>query len=226
MSTTEDRMVEYALNLSYDELPDQAIHQLKRRLIDTLGGALAAYTAPTVRIGRQIALPVGPDQGARIWGSLIRTSPDMAAFVNGCALRYLDINDTHRTVDGSHPSDNLGGVMAVAEMVGASGKDLLLAMVISYELQCRFVDSVPFNDAGWDQPVPGVMACALACGRLLGLTRQEMHEALALAIIPNLSTYQSRAGELSMWKGCAAANGARQGVFAALLAAPSRRGLP
>ena len=111
MSTTEDRMVEYALNLSYDELPDQAIHQLKRRLIDTLGGALAAYTAPTVRIGRQIALPVGPDQGARIWGSLIRTSPDMAAFVNGCALRYLDINDTHRTVDGSHPSDNLGGVM-------------------------------------------------------------------------------------------------------------------
>jgi len=74
-------MVEYALNLSYDELPDQAIHQLKRRLIDTLGGALAAYTAPTVRIGRQIALTVGPDQGARIWGSLIRTSPDMAAFV-------------------------------------------------------------------------------------------------------------------------------------------------
>lgn len=224
MSTTEDRMVEYALNLSYDELPDQAIHQLKRRLIDTLGGALAAYTAPTVRIGRQIALPVGPDQGARIWGSLIRTSPDMAAFVNGCALRYLDINDTHRTVDGSHPSDNLGGVMAVAEMVGASGKDLLLAMVISYELQCRFVDSVPFNDAGWDQPVPGVMACALACGRLLGLTRQEMHEALALAIIPNLSTYQSRAGELSMWKGCAAANGARQGVFAALLAAQGMSG--
>jgi 2-methylcitrate dehydratase len=224
MSTTEDRMVDYALNLSYDELPDQAIHQLKRRLIDTLGGALAAYTAPTVRIARQIALPVGPGQGARVWGSLIRTSPDMAAFVNGCALRYLDINDTHRTVDGSHPSDNLGGVMAVAEMVGASGKDLLLAMVISYELQCRFVDSVPFNDAGWDQPVPGVMACALACGRLLGLNRQEMHEALALAIIPNLSTYQSRAGELSMWKGCAAANGARQGVFAALLAAQGMSG--
>jgi len=224
MSTTEDRMVEYALKLSYEELPDQAIHQLKRRLIDTLGGALAAYTAPTVRIARQIALPVGQDQGARVWGSLTRTSPDMAAFVNGCALRYLDINDTHRTIDGSHPSDNLGGVMAVAEMVGASGKDLLLAMVISYELQCRFVDSVPFNDAGWDQPVPGVMACALACGRLLGLTRQQMHDALALAIIPNLSTYQSRAGELSMWKGCAAANGARQGVFAALLAAQGMTG--
>lgn len=224
MSTTEDRMVDYALNLRYDELPDAAIHQLKRRLIDTLGGALAAYVAPTTRIARKVALPVAGDTGARIWGSLVRTSPDMAAFVNGCALRYLDINDTHRTVDGSHPSDNLGGVLAVAEMLGASGKELLLAMVISYEIQCRFVDSVPFNDAGWDQPVPGVMACALACGRLLRLSRQQMHDALALSIIPNLSTYQSRAGELSMWKGCAAANGARQGVFAAMLAAHGMTG--
>jgi 2-methylcitrate dehydratase len=217
-------MVDFAMELGYDELPQTAVHQLKRRVIDTLGGALAAYTAPTVRIARKIALPVAGDRGARIWGSLVRTSPDMAAFVNGCALRYLDINDTHRTVDGSHPSDNLGGVMAVAEMLGSNGRDLLLAMVISYEIQCRFVDSVPFNDAGWDQPVPGVMACALACGRLLGLSSRQMHEALALSIIPNLSTYQSRAGELSMWKGCAAANGARQGVFAALLAAEGMTG--
>ena len=224
MSTLEDRMVDYALELRYDELPEDAIHHLKRRVIDTLGGALAAYTAPPVRIARRIALPIAGDGGARIWGSLTRTAPDMAAFVNGSALRYLDINDTHRTVDGSHPSDNLGGVLAVAEMLGASGQDLLLAMVISYEIQCRFVDSVPFNDAGWDQPVPGVMACALACGRLFGLSRKEMHEALALAIIPNLSTYQSRAGELSMWKGCAAANGARQGVFAAQLAAAGMTG--
>jgi 2-methylcitrate dehydratase len=133
-------------------------------------------------------------------------------------LRYLDLNDTHRTIDGSHPSDNLSGLVAVAEMRGASGRDLLLALTVSYEIQCRFVDSVPFNDAGWDQPVPGVMACALAAGRLIGLSREQLHHALSLAIIPNLSTYQSRAGELSMWKGCAAANGARQGVFAALLA--------
>jgi len=109
-------------------------------------------------------------------------------------------------------------VLAVAEMLGTTGKDLLLALIISYELQCRFVDSVPFNDNGWDQPVPGVMACALACGRLLELSRAAMHEALALAIIPNLCTYQARAGELSMWKGCAAGNAARNGIFAAQLA--------
>ena len=217
-------MVDYARGLRYDQLPAAAIHHGKRRVIDTLGGALAAYTAPPVRIARRLALPVAGARGARVWGSLVRTSPDAAAFVNGSMLRYLDINDTYRTVDGSHPSDNLGGIVAVAEMLGASGKDLLLALTISYELQCRFVDSVPFNDNGWDQPVPGVMACALACGRLLDLSGAEMHEALALAIIPNLCTYQARAGELSMWKGCAAANGARQGVFAALLAAEGMTG--
>jgi 2-methylcitrate dehydratase len=217
-------MVDYALGLRYGDLPDSAVHHAKRRVIDTLGGALAAYTAPPVRIARKLAAPVAGGGGARVWGSLVRTSPDMAAFANGCMLRYLDINDTYRTVDGSHPSDNLGGVLAAAEMVGASGRDFLAALAVSYELQCRFVDSVPFNDNGWDQPVPGVMACALACGRLLGLSRGEMLEALALAIIPNLSTYQARSGELSMWKGCAAANGARQGVFAAMLAAEGMTG--
>jgi 2-methylcitrate dehydratase len=217
-------MVDYAASLGFDELPAAVVHQAKRRVIDTIGGALAAFAAPPVQIARKLAPAVAGGLGARVWGSLVRTSPELAAFANGCMLRYLDINDTHRTVDGSHPSDNLGGVLAVAEAVGASGKAFLEALVISYELQCRFVDSVPFNDAGWDQPVPGVMACALAAGRLMGLAREQLHQALALAIIPNLCTYQTRAGDLSMWKGCAAANGARQGVFAAMLAAEGMTG--
>jgi 2-methylcitrate dehydratase len=218
MGTVEQRLVDYAATLNFAELPQEVVRQAKRRVIDTIGGALPAFTAPPVQIARRVAQPTDGRLSARIWGSLTRTPVETAAFVNGCMLRYLDINDTHRTIDGSHPSDNLGGILAVAEMLGASGRAFLEALVISYEIQCRFVDSVPFNDSGWDQPVPGVMACALAVGRLLGLDRDQLQHALALAIIPNLCTYQTRAGELSMWKGCAAGNGARQGVFAALLA--------
>lgn len=224
MNALEQRLVDYASDLRYEDLSEATRHQARRRILDTLGGALAAYTAPISRIARRVALPVSGDRYARIWGSQIRTAPDMAAFVNGSMLRYLDINDTYRTVDGSHPSDNLGGLMAVAEMLNLSGRDLLLALTISYEIQCRFVDSVPFNDNGWDQPVPGVLACALAAGRMLGLSRSAMRDAMGLALIPNLSTYQTRAGELSMWKGSAAANGARQGVFAAMLAAEGMTG--
>ena len=218
MGHLETQMAEYAASLDVAALPASVLHQAKRRVIDTIGGALPAFSTPPVQAARRLALPVTGPGSARVWGSLVPTTPDMAAFVNGCMLRYLDINDTHRTLDGSHPSDNLGGIMAVAESIGASGLALLEALVIAYEIQCRFVDSVPFNEAGWDQPVPGVMACALACGRLLGLDVPALRHALALAIIPNLSTYQTRAGELSMWKGCAGGNGARQGVFAALLA--------
>ena len=214
----EDQLADYAAGFDIAALDVTVVHQAKRRIVDTIGGALAAYTAPPSRIARRLAWPVAGAEGARVWGSLVKTTPDMAAFANGVMLRYLDINDTYRTVDGAHPSDNLGGLVAAAELAGRSGRDLLEAVILAYEVQCRFVDSVPFNEKGWDQPVPGVLACALGAGRLLGLTREQLKQAVALALIPNLCTYQTRAGELSMWKGCAAAYGARQGVFAALLA--------
>ena len=223
-SALERAMIDYAAGLRFDELSPPVLHHAKRRVIDTIAGALAACESAPARIAQRLAPEVAKGRSARLLGSLARTSPEMAAFANGVMARFLDINDTHRTIDGSHPSDNLSGVLAVSEDLGASGRDFLLALTISYEIQCRFVDSVPFNDNGWDQPVPGVMACALACGRLLGLDREALRHALALAVIPNLCTYQTRAGELSMWKGCAAANGARQGVFAAYLAAEGMTG--
>ena len=65
---------------------------------------------------------------------------------------------------------------------------------------CRFTDNVPFNEAGWDQPVSGSIATAVAAGKLMGLTKDKLMHSISLAIIPNLSTYQTRAGELSMWK--------------------------
>ena len=223
-SALERAMIDYAAGLRYDDLSPSVLHHARRRVIDTIAGALAASESAPARIAQRLAPEVAKGRSARLFGSLVRTSPEMAAFANGVMVRFLDINDTHRTIDGSHPSDNLSGVLAVAEDLGAGGRDFLLALTISYEIQCRFVDSVPFNDNGWDQPVPGVMACALACGRLLGLDRETLRHALALAVIPNLCTYQTRAGELSMWKGCAAANGARQGVFAAYLAAEGMTG--
>lgn len=224
MSALEKRLVDYAGTLGYDDLHDKAIAQAKRRIADTIGGAIGAYAAEPVRIARRVAPPVSSGFTARVWGELSTTTPEAAAFANGTMLRYLDINDTHRTIDGSHPSDNLGGLVAMCEALGLGGRDLILAFAISYEIQCRFVDAAAFNDNGWDQPVPGVMAMTLAAGRLLGLGPDGLRDALALAVIPNLCTYQTRAGELSMWKGAAAANGSRNGIFAARLAAEGMTG--
>ena len=218
------RMVDLAAGLEYAHLPEAAVHAAKARLIDSMGVAIAALDAPPVRAASRIAQPTTGRYRARLLGAGTATTPDMAAFVNGTMVRYLDFNDAYRTLDAAHPSDNLPGVLAMTEALGAGGRDFILALGISYEIQCRFTDDVPFNDAGWDQPVVGAMACALACGRLLGLDRAQLAEAVALASVPFLCTYQTRAGELSMWKGCAGPNGARNGIFAALLAAEGLTG--
>jgi 2-methylcitrate dehydratase len=224
ISSLETQLIEYSMSLVFEDLSPKVISQAKRRITDTIGGALGAFEAKPVEIARTVVPKVNNARSARIWGSLEKSTPEGAAFANGTMLRYLDINDTHRTIDGSHPSDNLGGVIALAESLNLGGRDVLLALTISYEIQCRFVDSVPFNENGWDQPVPGVIAMALAAGRMLNLNASSMRDALALAVTPNLCTYQTRAGELSMWKGAAAANGARQGIFAAMLASKGMTG--
>jgi 2-methylcitrate dehydratase len=218
MDATARPLVDFAQDLRWEDLSPASVHAGKARLLDSIGVAIAAFGAPPVRILRETAPPVAGPWTARIWGSGARTTPDIAALVSGAMVRYLDLNDAYRTLDASHPSDNLPGVLAVAEALGASGRDAILALAISYEIQCRFTDTVGFNDSGWDQPVVGTMAMALAAGRMMGLSTDQMGNAIALAVIPHMATYQTRAGELSMWKGCAGPNGARHGIFAVRLA--------
>jgi len=222
--TLEAQLVDFASDFTFDRLPPAAIEAASARILDSIGVAMCAWLAPPVRIARRLAQPTAGPLKATVWGSGVETTPEMAGFANGVAVRYLDLNDAWRTRDAHHPSDYIPGILALAEATGASGEDFLAALAVAYEIMCRFTDTVPFNDAGWDQPVTGGLATALACGRLLGLDRDAMRDALALAIVPNLATYQTRAGELSMWKGCAGPNGARNGVFAALLAAEGMTG--
>jgi 2-methylcitrate dehydratase len=220
----EGRIVDFAMALRFEDLPPAAVRAAKMRVIDSIGVAMAAYLAPPARIARRLAPTTTGDRAARLWGPLSYTTIDMAAFANGVMVRYLDLNDAWRTKDAHHPSDYLPGIIAVAEAYGRSGRETIVALAVAYEIMCRFTDIVPFNTAGWDQPVTGAIATAMAAGKLIGLEREAMAHALSLAVIPNLCTYQTRAGELSMWKGCAGPNGARNGVFAALLAAEGMTG--
>jgi len=223
MNTTEPgnleaALADFALSLTFDTLPERAVTAAKMRVLDSIGVAMAAYLSPPARIARRLAPCVTGTDTARLWGDGRMTTLEDAAFANGVAVRYLDLNDAWRTMDAHHPSDYLPGILGVAESVAASGREFIEALAVAFEIMCRFTDSVPFNTAGWDQPISGAIATALASGRLMGFSRDQMHHAIALAVIPNLCTYQTRAGELSMWKGCAGPNGARNGIFAARLA--------
>jgi len=216
---TVSRLVSHASSLGFEDLPVQVVWNAKARFLDSIGCALGAFDAPPVAIARRLAFPLHESAGAaRVLGSLSRTTPDAAAFANTMMVRYLDFNDAYRNVDGSHPSDAIGGLLAAAEIAQASGREFIAGVVAAYDIQCCFADSVPMNNMGWDHSIPEVIACGLGCGRIMRLSPRQMGEALSLAVSPNLATHQRHVGELSMWKAGYAAMAARQGMFAALMA--------
>ncbi|MBI4529937.1 MAG: MmgE/PrpD family protein, partial [Candidatus Latescibacteria bacterium] len=94
---------------------------------------------------------------------------------------------------------------------------LITAIVIGYEVQCRLCDAASIRSRGWDHVTYGAFSTSLVAAKLMGLSEEEIHHALGLSGTPNIALRQTRAGELSMWKGCAFANASRNGVFAATL---------
>jgi 2-methylcitrate dehydratase len=217
MDTRIRELSEYAAGLAYDDLPAPVVHECKRKLLDTLGCAIGAFDAEPARIARAVAGQYSSARPARIFGTLKKTSAEHAAFANGTMLRYADYNDAYFNKNSGHPSDTFAGVLALGEAVHADGRAIILATVLAYEGFCNFSDILP-REQGWDYVLFGVVGGALSAAKLLKLDAVRTGQAVALAVTPNLALEQTRMGELSHWKGCAAANAARNGVFAAILA--------
>ncbi len=108
--------------------------------------------------------------------------------------------------------------MAVGETVQATGRDWIAAAAVAYEVQCRLADAASIRARGWDHVTYGALSTALASAKLMGLDHARTVHALGIAGTTSAALRLTRAGELSMWKGCAFAHAARNGVFAALLA--------
>jgi len=217
MDSMIESLAEYAAGLRYRDLTPEAVHECKRRLIDTLGCLAGGFDAKPSAIARALAQRSRGEPAARVLGTQKRSTPELAAFANGVMMRYLDFNDATFGKSAGHPSDVFAAVLAAADAVGADGRSAITAATLAYEVFCNFSESVQ-REQGWDHVVFGVVANAVGAGKLLGLSRAKMGQAIALATIPNMALEQTRTGELSMWKGCAAANAARNGVFAAQLA--------
>lgn len=220
--TMAEKLSNWAAGLKYSDLTAEAIHEVKRRLIDSTATALGAYSSKAAQIVRGLALERPAGRGsATIIGTNKRTSPDLAAFCNGAHVRYLDYNDTYLSKEPAHPSDNIPATLAVSQAAGAGGKDFILATVIAYEIQCSMCDAASLRKYGWDHVFYVALGSALGASRIWKAKPEQMVHALGLAGVCNIATRQTRTGQISMWKACAASNAARNGVFAADLA---RRG--
>ena len=213
-----DRLTRYCQALCYDDLPSPVVHEVKRRVLDSLGCALGAWNAQPCRIARRIGQSVKVTNGATLWGTNHKTLPDLATFANGALVRYLDFNDTYLAKEPAHPSDNIAAILAVGEAARASGKRVIQAIALAYEVQCRLCDAAALRPRGWDHVTYGAFSSALAAAKVMKLSDEQTLHAINLAGVANIALRQTRVGDLSMWKACAFSNAARNGVFAAMLA--------
>src|SRR5262249_8658470 len=171
-----ERLAAYAHDLRYDDLDAATIERVKTHVIDTIGCGIGAFEERPVRICRDIALTGAGN--ATIIGSPRRTTSELAAFAKGARFRYLDFNDPYVGRFGVHPSDHIAACIAVAEAEQASAQDLITAIIIAYEVNCRLVDAFDITTRGWDPPVFSLPAVALAAGKLMKLDPERLTHAV------------------------------------------------
>jgi len=220
MDETLTFLARYADDLTYGALSSNAVREVKRRLIDSLGCALGAYRFEPPSIARAQALEATGTPGATVLGTAHRSTAELAAFANGVMIRYLDFNDMSMAKHGGgHPSDMIAGVLAAAEYAAADPSAVITGIVLSYEVMDRLADECDISiGRGWDYATWIAIGSAYGASKALGLSREQTANAVAIAAVANVSLFQTRRGALSMWKGSAGGNGSRNGVFAALLA--------
>lgn len=206
----------YAHDAAREGLPAATEHEVRRRVLDSVGVAIAGLDEPAPTAARRYAAHLPGE--VTVWGTSERTGLEAAAFANGVAVRCLDFNDTYLSREPLHPSDVLAPLLALAEARALPARELLAAIAIAYELGVRLCDATSFRAHGFDHVNVIGPATAAAAARLLDLDAERTRHAIALAVVPHVALRETRAGELSMWKGAAAAHAGRLGLTAALLA--------
>ncbi|HEU4614941.1 MAG TPA: MmgE/PrpD family protein [Kofleriaceae bacterium] len=220
--TAAEELAAFVAATRYEALSEIARKALKVRVLDSVGCALAALHAPPMLALRDHDDELGGRPLAtRIGGG--RTAPDRAAFFNSALVRYLDFNDGFLAPgETCHPSDNLGAVLAACEYAGAGGRDLLVALAVAYQVQCRLSEVAPVRAKGFDHTTQLAYAVAAAVSRALGLPAARIAHAIAISGTAQNPLRVTRTGVLSNWKGLAAPHAAFVATHAAFLA---RRGI-
>ena len=215
-----ETLASYAANLKYEDLPDDVVRLAKRTILDTIGCAYGGYDAEPSKIAIKIAGDVSAKQPATVLISGVKTSPDLAVFANGVMIRYLDFNDAFvsLTHGAGHPSDTIAALLTAAELNGRSGRDLITATVLAYEVFCKIADIFDYLGNGIDHSTITGMAAVVGAGRLAGLTPAQLVHAIGITVGGNTATRQGRSDALSNWKAFAAADACRKAMFALQLA--------
>lgn len=192
--THSEQLAEFVSRASFDDISEAARAQLKIRVLDSLGCAIGALRGgPAELVRNQVEEFDGKGSCTLIGGG--RAAPDRASFYNGALVRYLDFNDSYLSKgETCHPSDNVAPVLAATEFATGTGRDLMTALAVAYQVQCRLSDVAPVRAAGFDHTTQGSYAVAAGVSKALELNVTQTANAIGICGAASNPLRVTRAG--------------------------------
>jgi len=218
--TISRQIAEYAVNLRYEDLPENVIQEVKRYLFDSIGCALGSMHTRDVNIIKDIYTEMGGKEEATVFGYKLKMPAVQASFLNALMIRALDYNDIYWKEDPSHPSDIIPAALAMAERVGASMKDVIVAIVLAYEFEQRICEFAKpgVRERKWHHATLTQFVSPIVAGKVLGLNVDQMVNAIGISACHNHTIGCPTAGKLTMMKNTVDPMSTQSGVLAALMA--------
>lgn len=213
-------IAEFAVGLTYEKIPEDAIKEAKRFLFDSLGCAFGAYDVHDVQIMRDLIHEMGGSKECSIFGSGEKTNTYLGSFLNSLMIRAMDYNDIYWKEDPSHPSDIIPAPLSLAEQHRLSGKDLLVGIILAYEIEMRLCEFAKpgIRERKWHHASLTQFASPVAAGKMLALSVDEMVNAIGISACHNFTPGAVTAGKLTMMKNTVDPMATQSGVLAALMA--------
>ncbi|MGE5411691.1 MAG: MmgE/PrpD family protein [Clostridiales bacterium] len=211
---------EFAVNLKYEDLPAEVIHEVKRYLYDSVGCAYGGYHTKDVNILKDIYKEISGKEEATLIGFGEKLPAVNATLINSLMIRALDFNDIYWKEDPSHPSDLIPAALSTAEMTGLTMKEVITAIVLAYEFEQRLCEfAIPgVRERKWHHATLTQFVSPIVAGKVLGLTADQMVNAIGINGCHNHTIGCPTAGKLTMMKNTVDPMAVQSGVFAALMA--------
>jgi 2-methylcitrate dehydratase len=213
-------MSRWAAGLQFSQLSQEAIHQAKRFLLDSIGCALGGYQQHDVKIALEVLGEVAGRGRATVIGSGRRIDPVSASLANALMIRCMDYNDIYWKQDPSHPSDIFPAAIACCERAGSGGKELIVGLVLGHEFEMRLCEAAfpGIRERGWHHATLTAFVSPIVAGRALHLSWEQIQHAIGISASRHCTLGAVTAGKLTMMKNTVDPMATQSGVFAALLA--------
>ena len=218
--TITAEMARWAADLRFEDIPDSAVREARRYLLDTLGCALGGFKQEDAEIALEVLDEVAGEGPATVIGSGRSMDVVSASLANALMVRVMDYNDIYWQQDPSHPSDIIPAAMACAERMDKDGRELIVGIVLGHEFEMRLCEAAfpGLRERGWHHATLTAFVSPIVAGRMLNLPWEQIQHAIGISASRHATFGAVTAGKLTMMKNTVDPMATQSGVLAALLA--------